>query len=137
MREQYDLAVNSIPMDPTDGAVALVVESLDLQLAGRSEAPRVRVLRRAHAAPLAALVEQGPSFRDDRAAIERLKTEHPWLAIIYISRSAGARREAAIRRLGIHYFLAHPIDPEELRLVLDVLIRSFDSTDSLERFFTR
>ena len=80
---------------------------------------------------------QGASLREDRGAIEALKAADKDLPIIYIARSTRPRRETAIRRLCIHYFLAYPVEGEELRLVLDVLARSSVSAASFERFFTR
>jgi len=62
-------------------------------------------------------VRESESLRDDVATIEAVKTQAPSMPIIFLSRSTKPRRETAIRRLGIHYFLAHPVDGEELRLV--------------------
>ena len=86
---------------------------------------------------VAAIVPQSETFREDRRAIEALKTSDRELPIIYVAKGAHPRRETAIRRLCIHYFLADPVECEELRLVLDVLLRSNDAELSYERYFTR
>lgn len=86
---------------------------------------------------VAAIVPQSETFREDRQAIEALKTSDRELPIIYVANGARPRRETAIRRLCIHYFLADPVECEELRLVLDVLLRHNDSGSSYERYFTR
>jgi len=89
------------------------------------------------ARPVAAIVPQGARFRDDRIAIESLKADDRELPIIYVANGARPRRETAIRRLCIHYFLADPVECEELRLVLDVLLRGAEPSSSYERYFTR
>ena len=87
--------------------------------------------------PVAAIVPQGETFRADRFAIESLKAHDRELPIIYVASDARPRRETAIRRLCIHYFLADPTECEELRLVLDVLLRGAEPASSYERYFTR
>jgi len=87
--------------------------------------------------PVAAIVPQGETFRADRLAIESLKAHDRELPIIYVANGARPRRETAIRRLCIHYFLADPVECEELRLVLDVLLRGAEPASSYERYFTR
>ena len=122
--------------------VAEVLKSLRLQPERHPRCPRALVLRsRTGLAPIAAIIEQGSGLRDDRESIEAIKASDSDLPIIYIARAATARRETAIRRLCIHYFLAEPVEKEELRLVLGVLVRSAVASGpfahSFERFFTR
>ena len=121
-----------------DDPVGEVLRALGLSTAGHPQCPSARVLRKGHgSAPIAAILEQGETFREDKRTILALKTADRDLPIIFIASTNQARREMAIRRLCIHYFLAHPVDCEELRLVLDVLVRTTAPTPSCERFFTR
>ncbi len=122
--------------------VADVIRSLKLRSEQHARCARARVLRTAgDGAAVAVILAQGPVFREDRAAIETLKGSDRDLPIIYVARTTTPRRETAIRRLCIHYFLAEPVEKDELRLVLEVLVRSAGSSHavphSFERFFTR
>jgi hypothetical protein len=119
-----------------------VVRSLELRSEQHQRCARARVLRTAgDGAAVAVILGQGPVFREDREAIETLKGSDRNLPIIYVARTTTPRRETAIRRLCIHYFLAEPVEKDELRLVLEMLVRSAGSshavTRSFERFFTR
>src|SRR5262245_34538811 len=86
---------------------------------------------------VAASVPHSETLHEDRRAIEALKTSDRELPIIYVANGAQPSRETAIRRLCIHYFLADPVECEELRLVLDVLLRSNEAASSFERHATR
>src|ERR1043166_4253477 len=124
MNTPFDIDLETVTQDAADAAVAGVLASLRLEaLPIPGGAERAPLLKRTGAPPLATLVRESESLRDDVAAIESVKSQAPSMPIIFLSRSARPRRESAIRRLGIHYFLAHPIDGEELRLVRDVLMR--------------
>lgn len=137
MSAPFDIAVESIPIGTSETAVATVLGALQLEAVPSPAAPNAEILKRSGWTPVAALVRQGEALREDRTMIEALKDKDPSLPIIFLSKSARPRRETAIRRLGIHYFLTCPVDAEELRLVLDVLIRAASSAASFERFFTR
>ena len=114
-----------------------VLESLGLQAEAHPPSPHVLILHRNGSGPLAAILCQGASLRDDRDAIDAVKALRTALPIIYASKSSRPRRESAIRRMGIHYFLSPPVESEELRLVLDTLVQSASSSTSFERCYTR
>jgi len=138
MHAPSDIAYETVTQDASDAAVAGALASLLLDaLPGPNGAQTARVLRRRGAMPVATLVRESESLREDLATIEAVKALSPSMPIIFLSRSARPRRETAIRRLGIHYFLAHPADGEELRLVLDALLRAAERAAAFERFFTR
>jgi hypothetical protein len=123
-------------------SIAEVLESLRLRSEPHPGCPRALVLRPSTGiVPIAVLLEQGSGLRGDRESIEAIKAADRDLPIIYVARAASARRETAIRRLCIHYFLAEPVEKDELRLVLGVLVRAAASNgqhaQSFERFFTR
>ena len=124
------------PLDAAADAVDMVRQSLGLA-SRRHPAHDSAVLLERNGRPVAAIVPQGGTFRQDRHAIESLKAHDRELPIIYVANGARPRRETAIRRLCIHYFLADPVECEELRLVLDVLLRGAEPTSSYERYFTR
>lgn len=117
--------------------IAEVERILGLQSQRHTDCDRARILRRSGSSPLAAIVLQGEKFRDDKTAIQTLKEVERDLPIIYIARTTQPRRETAIRRMCIHYYLTQPIEIGELKLVLEVLMRSAVSSGSFERFFTR
>ncbi len=132
------LVQNAVSVLVADETLADVIRALGLQAAEHPIGPRARFIRkRANASPIAAILEQGETFREDKRAILAMKSASRELPIIFIARTTQPRREMAIRRLCIHYFLADPADSEELRLVLDALLRASVSTTSYERFFTR
>lgn len=116
--------------------VEMVVRALGLTPSRHPSHPGAVLLER-NARTVAAIVPQSDTFREDRLTIEALKTLDRELPIIYVASGARPRRETAIRRLCIHYFLADPVECEELRLVLDVLMRSSEPSSSYERYFTR
>lgn len=119
-------------MDPVD----MVIQTLGLT-PSRHPAHEGGVLLERNGRSVAAIVPQGETFRSDRLTIESLKAYDRDLPIIYVANGARPRRETAIRRLCIHYFLADPVECEELRLVLDVLMRSAEPSSAYERYFTR
>jgi len=133
----------STQADQTCEPAAAAAEPLDMVLRSlgltsrRHPACGGAMLLERSARPVAAIVPQGARFRDDRIAIESLKADDRELPIIYVANGARPRRETAIRRLCIHYFLADPVECEELRLVLDVLLRGAEPSSSYERYFTR
>jgi hypothetical protein len=118
--------------DPVD----VVIRALGLT-PRRHPAHAGAVLLERNGLAVAAIVFQRATFREDRLAIEALKAHDRELPIIYVASGGRPRRETAIRRLCIHYFLADPVECEELRLVLDVLLRSAEPSSSYERYFTR
>ena len=140
MGVQSELIQNSMTAATAD-PVAVVLDRLGLEGGPHSRCPSARIVRsRAGSPPIAAILEEGVSFDEDRESIEALKRFGRDLPIIYIARSASPGRETAVRRLCIHYFLAHPVERDELRLVLEVLRRaasSYSFSQSFERFFTR
>ena len=114
----------------------MVIQALGLT-PSRHPAHERGVLLERNGRTVAAIVPQGDTFRADRLTIESLKAYDRDLPIIYVANGARPRRETAIRRLCIHYFLADPVECEELRLVLDVLMRSVEPSSAYERYFTR
>ena len=119
-------------------AVESVIGSLHLESSGHPRCSHARLVRKTgHSQPVAAILEQGESFLEDRRAIECLKADERELPIIYLSRATPSRRETAIRRLGIHYFLASPVEGEELNLVLEALLLAHVTTAPYERRFIR
>ena len=132
-------AQTNATLDPPNGGPAhvdLVLRDLGLT-PNPHPAHSGAVLLQRDGRAVAAIVPQSETFREDRRAIEALKTSDRELPIIYVAKGARPRRETAIRRLCIHYFLADPVECDELRLVLDVLLRSTESLSSYERYFTR
>lgn len=120
-----------------DDLVEEIAGALGLRIRPHPRCDRARaVLTPTDSSQVALVFEQGPTFRADKRAIAELKAEQRDLRIIYLATTTQARREMAVRRLGIHYFLAHPHDGEELRLVLEALVRA-SVTTSFERFLTR
>lgn len=132
----YAMALETLP-EEAFGTVSGVIDSLRLETDVHPATRTAMILKRPLSAPLAALVCQGASLRNDKEAIEALKASNQSLPIIYVSKSAKPRRETAIRRMGIHYFLSPPVEAEELRLVLEVLVRNTSTSGRFERFFTR
>ena len=120
-----------------DPVLVEVVRGLGFESASHRERPFATLVCRPGMPPLAALVRQSGTFREDRRSIEDLKASEGPVPIIYLAHETGLKREAAVRRLGIHYFLAPPFNQEELRLVLEALARRNGPTTSFERFFTR
>ena len=136
MSAQADLLLNPSAAD-NGSPNGDVVRSLGLTSRTPAGCPGAAILHRGLSAPIAALLEQGGSFHEDRRSIEILKAADPDLPIIYISRGTTRRRETAIRRLCIHYFLTHPAWSEELRLVLEVLVRAASAAGFHERSVAR
>lgn len=134
MNTQTDLTYE--PLAAASDPVDMVVRALGLTPSRHHADPGAVLLQR-NGRAVAAIVLQSSTFRDDRMTIEALKADDRELPIIYIANGARPRRETAIRRLCIHYFLADPVECEELRLVLDVLLRSVEPSSSYERYFTR
>ena len=120
-----------------DLTLAEVVRGLGFEPATHGERPVATLVCRPGMPPLAALLMQSGTFREDRRWIEDLKSSEGPVPIIYLAHETGLKREAAVRRLGIHYFLAPPFNQEELRLVLEALARRSLPGTSFERFFTR
>lgn len=130
------LVAPSATQNPCE-ALEQVAKVLNLESQEHPLCERVRVLSRPGSSPIAAILEQGETFREDKGAIQALKGADRDLPIIYIAKTAQPRRETAVRRMCIHYYLAQPVEISELKLVLEVLVRSTVSSTSFERFFTR
>ena len=111
MDTQADLLLErpeGVGLDP----VHAVIQDLRLAPERHPAHPSALLLHKNGSGPIAVLLPQGSSLREDRGAIEALKAADKDLPIIYIARSTRPRRETAIRRLCIHYFLAYPVEGE-------------------------
>ena len=135
MNTQTDVTYE--PAAAAGDRVDSVIRALGLTPHPHPAHERAMLLLQRRGRAVAAIVPQSETFREDRRAIEALKAADRELPIIYVASGARPRRETAIRRLCIHYFLADPVECDELRLVLDVLLRSVESASSYERYFTR